>query len=73
MEGISMEGKEIRRNERQTTRNIHIHETQRERKEVLLREKGEEPKESFDKEKVLSSTKNCTKGSPISGNLYLTL
>lgn len=73
MEGISMEGKEIKRDERQTTRNIYVHETKRGRKEVMLREKGEESKESFDKQNKFNSIKNSKNGILISGKFYLTL
>lgn len=39
----------------------------------MLKEKGKEPKQSSDKEKMFNSTKNRKKGIPISRKLYLTL
>lgn len=39
----------------------------------MLREKSEDPKDNFNKEKTLNRAKIYKKGIPISGKFYLTL
>lgn len=52
------QGETIKTDERQTTGSIYIYGPKRGKREVMPREKGEDTKERFDKEKTFNSAKD---------------